>query len=118
MRFRFVFSELGIGLRRNVLMMFSVVVITAFSLLCLGAALLIHTQVNMMKHYWYQRLQISVYLCADHSTNPNCPTAATQQEIDNVQTTLNGLRPLVTDVAFVNQQQAYDIFKAEFKDAP
>lgn len=118
MRFRFVLSELAIGLRRNMLMMFAVVVITAFSLLFLGLALLVRSQVTMMRGYWYQQLQVSVYLCTDHSTNPNCPTAVTPQQIDDVRGTLDGLRPLVKSVNFVDQQQAYDIFKQEFKDSP
>ena len=118
MRFRFVLSELAIGLRRNMLMMFAVVVITAFSLLFLGLALLVRSQVTMMRGYWYQQLQVSVYLCTDHSTNPNCPTAVTPQQIDDVRSKIDGLRPLVKTVDYVDQQQAYDIFKQEFKDSP
>ena len=84
MRLRFVFSELAIGLRKNILMMFSVVIITAFSMLALGIALLVQRQVGHMKHYWYNQLQVSVYLCSEHSTNPNCPTAATNDQILDV----------------------------------
>jgi cell division transport system permease protein len=98
MRLRFVFSELAIGLRKNVLMMFSVVIITAFSMLALGIALLVQRQVGHMKHYWYNQLQVSVYLCADHSEN--------------------ALRPTVKTIDFVDQARAYEYFKETFKDAP
>jgi cell division transport system permease protein len=118
MRLRFVFSELAIGLRKNVLMMFSVVIITAFSMLALGIALLVQRQVGHMKHYWYNQLQVSVYLCADHSENPNCPTAATEAQIADVQTSLNALRPTVKTIDFVDQARAYEYFKETFKDAP
>ena len=118
MRLRFVFSELAIGLRKNVLMMFSVVIITAFSMLALGIALLVQRQVGHMKHYWYNQLQVSVYLCADHSENPNCPTAATEAQISDVQNALNGLRPTVKSIDFVDQARAYEYFKETFKDAP
>ncbi|MCL6537012.1 MAG: permease-like cell division protein FtsX [Acidothermus sp.] len=118
MRLRFVLSELAISLRRNLLMLFAVVVITAFSLFLFGIALLVQRQVNLSQHYWYQRLQVSVYLCAEHSTNPNCPTAATPEQVQQVEQTLNSLRPLVQSVQFIDQQQAYEIFKEEFKDLP
>src|SRR5665213_3195585 len=118
MRFRFVFSELAIGLRKNVLMMFSVVVITAFSMMALGVALLVQRQVGHMKHYWYNQLQVSVYLCSAHSTNPNCPTAATQAQITDVQNELQALQPTVKSIDFVDQARAYELFKETFKDAP
>jgi cell division transport system permease protein len=118
MRFRFVFSELAIGLRKNVLMMFSVVVITAFSMMALGVALLVQRQVGHMKHYWYNQLQVSVYLCSAHSTNPNCPTAATQDQITAVQNELQALQPTVKSIDFVDQARAYELFKETFADAP
>src|SRR5664279_5832713 len=118
MRLRFVFSELTIGLRKNILMMFSVVIITAFSMLALGIALLVQRQVGHMKHYWYNQLQVSVYLCSDHSTNPNCPTAATNVQRTQVQTELESLRPTVKTIDFVDQARAYELFKQTFHDAP
>jgi cell division transport system permease protein len=118
MRLRFVLSELAIGLRKNVLMMFAVVIITAFSMLFLGVGLLVQKQVALMQHYWYNQLQVSVYLCPSHSNNPNCPIPATEQQVSDVEASLNNLRPLVTSVSFVDQTQAYALFKQEFKDAP
>ena len=118
MRLRLVLSELAIGLRKNVLMMFSVVVITAFSMLAFGVALLVQRQVGHMKHYWYNQLQVSVYLCTAHNNNPNCPTAVTEDQTRDVQAELEKLRPTVTSIAFVDQTKAYELFKQEFKDAP
>jgi cell division transport system permease protein len=118
MRLRFVFSELAIGLRKNVLMMFSVVVITAFSMFALGIALLVQRQVGLMEHYWYNQLQVSVYLCAAHSNNPNCPTAVTEDQTRDVQAQLEKLRPTVKSIDFVDQARAYQLFKETFKDAP
>ncbi len=118
MRLRFVLSELAISLRRNLLMLFAVVVITAFSLFFFGAALLVRSQVHLSQGYWFERLQVAVYLCPNQSDNPNCPTAATNDQVNAVQNTLESLRPTVKSVQFVNQTQAYEIFKAEFKDTP
>jgi cell division transport system permease protein len=117
MRLRFVFSELVIGLRRNLLMMFAVVIITAFSMLFLGIGLLSRSQVNITKAAYFQRLQVSVFLCPAGSNHSNCPTAANAAQIDAIDKTLNSLRPLVTSVQFIDQQQAWQIFQQEFKDA-
>jgi cell division transport system permease protein len=118
MRLRFVFSELAIGLRKNLLMLFAVVIITAFSMLFLGLALLLQREVGLIKHSFYQKLQVSVYLCGSFSENPACPTPVTEAQISDIQNTLLGLRPTVTSVQFVDQQQAYQIFKTLFKDNP
>ena len=118
MRLRFVFSELAIGLRRNLLMMFAVVVIAAFSMMFLGASLLMRSQVGITKASYFGKLQVSVYLCPQGSPHPNCPTQANDAQIDAIQTTLENLRPLVTSVQFVDQAQAWQIFQQEFKDAP
>jgi len=117
MRLRFVFSELVIGLRRNLLMMFAVVIITAFSMLFLGIGLLSRSQVNITKAAYFQRLQVSVFLCPAGRNHSNCPTAANAAQIDAIDKTLNSLRPLVTSVQFIDQQQAWQIFQQEFKDA-
>jgi cell division transport system permease protein len=118
MRLRFVFSELSNSLRRNSLMMFAVVVITAFSMLILSAALLVRSQVNITKHSFYQKLQVSVWLCPENSPHPQCPTQANDVQIQAIQSQLNSLRPLVTNVDFVDQDQAWSIFKDLFANQP
>jgi cell division transport system permease protein len=61
---------------------------------------------------------VSVFLCPAGSPHPNCPTKANDAQINDVQTALNNLRPLVTSVEFIDQQRAWQIFQDEFKDAP
>ena len=118
MRLRFVFSELAIGLRRNALMMFAVVVITAFAMLVLCIGLLVRTQVGLTKHSYYQKLAVSVFLCPQDSPHAQCPTKATEAQIGDVGAALNGMRPLVTSVEFVNQDKAWAIYKDLFKNTP
>ena len=48
MRARFLVSEVGIGLRRNMTMTFAVIVTTAISLSLLGIGLLANAQVGAM----------------------------------------------------------------------
>jgi len=118
MRLRFVFSELAIGLRRNLLMMFAVVIIAAFSMMFLGTGLLMRSQVGITKAAYFGKLQVSVYLCPEGSPHPNCPTKANDAQIQNVEAALDNLRPLVKSVQFIDQDQAWQIFQQEFKDAP
>ena len=65
MRAGFVFSEVGIGLRRNLTMTFAVIVTVSISLSMLGIGLLTNSQVGVMKDYWYDKIEVSVYLCGD-----------------------------------------------------
>ena len=69
MRAGFVFSEVGIGLRRNLTMTFAVIVTVAISLSMLGIGLLTNSQVGVMKDYWYDKIEVSVYLCGDLSVS-------------------------------------------------
>ena len=118
MRLRFVFGELANSLRRNSLMMFAVVVITAFSMLILSAALLVRSQVSITKHSFYQKLQVSVWLCPENSPHPQCPTQANSVQTEAIQQQLNSLRPLVTNVEFIDQDHAWSIFKDLFANQP
>jgi cell division transport system permease protein len=115
MRAQFVLSEIGVGLRRNLTMTIAVVVSVALSLALAGASLLVRDQVNSMKGYWYDKVEVSVYFCtkADAKTAPQCADgAATQDQIDAVKAGLDKLTPsVVKDSTFENQQEAYKHWK-------
>ncbi|WP_424213526.1 permease-like cell division protein FtsX [Streptomyces sp. BI20] len=63
MRAQFVMSEIAIGLRRNLTMTFAVVISVALSLTLFGGSLLLGDQVTKMKGYWYDKVNVTVYLC-------------------------------------------------------
>ncbi|MFJ3924968.1 permease-like cell division protein FtsX [Streptomyces sp. NPDC090022] len=63
MRAQFVMSEIGVGLRRNLTMTFAVIISVALSLALFGGSLLMREQVSRMKGYWYDKANISIYLC-------------------------------------------------------
>jgi cell division transport system permease protein len=71
-RAQFVLSEIGIGLRRNLTMTIAVVVTVAISLALFGSGLLIRKQVETMKDFWYDKVEVSVYLCGAVSDSPTC----------------------------------------------
>ncbi|MFE9462092.1 permease-like cell division protein FtsX [Streptomyces virginiae] len=63
MRAQFVMSEIGVGLRRNLTMTFAVIISVALSLALFGGSLLMSEQVSRMKGYWYDKANVSIYLC-------------------------------------------------------
>ena len=117
MRARFIFSEVGIGLRRNLTMTFAVVITVAISLSLLGIGLLSNSQVRVMKDYWYDKIEVSVYLCGTLSDSPSCSggmvTPAQRLEIQN---DLEDL-PVVETVYYESQSEAFDRFQERFKDS-
>jgi len=118
MRASFVLSEIGIGLRRNLTMTIAVIVTTAISLALFGAGLLIREQVSTMKDFWYDKVEVSLYLCGDGSTSANCNgTSVTPDQRTEIQQELQET-PLVEKVFYESQQDAYKRFSEQFKDSP
>ena len=119
MRASFVLSEMGIGLRRNLTMTIAGVVTVAISLAIFGAGLLAQRQVDAMKDFWYDKVEVSMYLCGEGSKGPNCNgSAVTQEQRDQLiaEVTAN---PLVArnGVFYESQAQAYANFKKQFEDS-
>ena len=73
MQFRYVFSELRQGLRRNVSMHIAVVLTLFVSMTLLGLGVLMKQQTDIATRYLGNQLQVTVYLCRDGDANPACP---------------------------------------------
>ena len=117
MRARFLLSEVGIGLRRNLTMTFAVIVTTAISLSLLGIGLLSNSQVNAMKDYWYDKIEVSVYLCGSLSESPSCVGGVVNEEQRlGIKKDLEAL-PVVQSVFYESQSEAYTRFQERFKDS-
>lgn len=117
MRASFVLSEIGIGLRRNLTMTIAGVVTVAISLAIFGAGLLAQRQVSAMKDFWYDKVEVSMYLCGDGSKGANCNGSAVTEEQRNQLLTDVTNNPLVAKVYYESQQQAFENFKRQFKDS-
>jgi len=117
MRARFLLGEVGIGLKRNFTMTFAVVVTVAISLSLLGIGLLSNSQVKAMKDYWYDKIEVSVFLCGSLSESPSCSagiiSSAQRLEIQNELQKM----PVVANVYYESQSQAYSRFQERFKDS-
>lgn len=117
MRAGFLLSEVRIGLRRNLTMTFAVIVTTAISLSLLGIGLLSNAQVGAMKDYWYNKIEVSVYLCGSLSESPSCAGGVVNdQQRLAIKSDLEAL-PAVQSVFYESQSEAYAHFQERFKDS-
>jgi cell division transport system permease protein len=120
MRLQFVLEEISVGLRRNVAMALSVVLVTLVSLFLLGMGFLAQRQVDTMKDYWYDRVQVSIFLCGKDSEGATCADGAvTQAQKAQIQANLKSpqLAGYVQTVYYESQAQAFGRFKEQFKDS-
>jgi len=115
MRASFVMSEVRIGIRRNMTMTFAVIITVAISLTLLGVGFLANSQVRVMKDYWYDKIEVSVFLCGSLSESPSCsggPVSAAQRR--SIKKDIQAL-PVVQTVYFESQAEAYQHFQNQFK---
>ena len=117
MRAGFLLSEVRIGLRRNLTMTFAVVVTTAISLSLLGIGLLSNAQVGAMKDYWYDKIEVSVFLCGNLSDSPSCANGVvTAAQRLTIQQDLQEMS-VVDSVFYESQSEAFTRFQERFKDS-
>lgn len=117
MRATFIINEIGIGLRRNLTMTVAMIITTAVSLGFLGTAVLFNQQVSVMKDFWYDKVEVSVFLCGTDSTAPSCAGGAvTQTQRDQIRSDLQRL-PQVQRVFYESKRQAFARFKQQFKNS-
>ena len=115
MRAGFLFSEVRIGLRRNLTMTFAVIITVAISLSLLGIGLLANSQVRVMKDYWYDKIEVSVFLCGSLSESSSCASGpVSQEQRDSIKSDIEAL-PVVDKVYYESQSQAFIHFQERFK---
>ncbi|GAB3124370.1 permease-like cell division protein FtsX [Streptomyces calidiresistens] len=120
MRANFVLSEIGVGLRRNVTMTLAVIVSVALSLSLLGGSLLAREQVTSMKDFWYDKVQVSIFLCnkIDAETDPACARGAvTDEQRDELEAELKQY-DIVEEVFHETAEEAYAHYTEQQKDSP
>src|SRR3989337_2160963 len=113
----FIVHEIGIGLRRNLIMTLAMVITTAVSLGFLGMAILFNQQVSVMKDFWYDKVEVSVFLCGPDSTGASCASGeVTQDQRESIRSDLDAL-PEVERIYYESKQQAYERFKEQFRNS-
>ncbi|MCZ7459978.1 permease-like cell division protein FtsX [Streptomyces sp. WMMC940] len=118
MRAQFVLSEIGVGLRRNLTMTFAVIVSVALSLALFGGALLMREQVSTMKDFWYDKVNVSIYLCNknDAETDEKCSKGAvTAEQRDQIKSDLEEMN-IVEEVHHESADEAYKHYREQYSD--
>ena len=117
MRLLFIFSEVFQGLRRNLSMVVSVVLVTFVSLAFVGGAALIQRQVNLLQDDWFDLVEVSVFLCPRDSVIPSCAGGAvTDQQIETLRTLIDTeLADVVETVYFETKEEAFAAFERNFE---
>jgi cell division transport system permease protein len=88
-------------------MLVALILTVMISLGMLGSALLMSKQITTMKDFWFDKIQVSVFLTKD----------VTQPERDAIRAELEQL-PEVKRVYYESKDQAYQRFRQQFKDVP
>ena len=115
MRAGFIAQEVRIGLRRNITMTLAVMTTVAISLTLLGIGILANSQVRVMKDYWYDKIEVSVFLCGSLSESSSCASGpVTNVQRQAIESDLKAL-PVVQSVFYESQAQAYQHFQERFK---
>lgn len=121
MRVGLVLGEVFNGLRRNLSVVVSVILVTFVSLTFVGAAVLMQLQVQQMKTFWYDRAQVAIYLCTDFDESQTCSGDAADDEQKaaiEAALTSEALAPYIEDFFFVDHDLAYEEFTEQFADNP
>ncbi|MEV7525496.1 permease-like cell division protein FtsX [Streptomyces sp. NPDC091371] len=133
MRAQFVMSEIGVGLRRNLTMTFAVIISVALSLALFGSSLLMREQVTKMKGYWYDKANVSIYLCNKQDAQEASEAAAkpdgsaagstgvatcrkgavTDEQKRQIEAELKQM-PLVKSVAYESADEAFKHYQERF----
>lgn len=116
---RHTLRETWTGLRRNLTMTVAVIVTMWVSLSLFGAALLATQQVDLVKGKWYDKIEVSVFLCVSDVDGGQCTgnQAATQSQKDNIKSTLQA-NPQVSQIYYESKHQAYEEYQRVYKDSP
>jgi cell division transport system permease protein len=98
-------------------MTLAMVITTAVSLGFLGTAILFNQQVSVMKDFWYDKVEVSVFLCGADSEGASCANGeVTQDQRQTIRDDLDAM-PQVQRIYYESKQKAYTRFKEQFKNS-
>ncbi|MBJ7355888.1 permease-like cell division protein FtsX [Nocardioides sp.] len=110
MQLRYVFSELGQGLRRNVSMHIAVILTLFVSMTLVGLGVLLNQQRSIATEYLGNQLEIATYLCRDSDVNPSCTSAATDTQKEAIEAVIED-SPEVETYRFETKEEAFEKVK-------
>ncbi len=110
MQLRYVFSETGSGLKRNVSMSIALIVTIFVSLTLVGMGLLLNAQADKAEKFWGNKLQITVFMCNQNSKAANCSGDVTTTERQAIKGVIDD-NPEVASYYHQTKAQAFKTWK-------
>jgi cell division transport system permease protein len=110
MQTRYVFSELGQGLRRNLSMHLAVVLTLFVSLTLVGLGVLLNQQAAKAADHWGSQLQITVWLCKAQDSSPGCTGEVTEAQRDAIVAVITD-NPEVAGYTLESKAEAFEKVK-------
>lgn len=115
MQIRYVLSEARTGLRRNVSMTIALVVTIFVSLTLVGMGLLLNAQATKAENYWGSKLQITAFLCNQHSISEQCATGEVDEEQKQAIEHVLETHPEVESFTRQTKQEAFDTWRRVYQ---
>lgn len=110
MQLRYVYSELGQGLRRNLSMHIAVILTLFVSLTLVGLGVLLNQQAQRAADQWGNELQITVFLCRDGDQQPACVSEVTEAQKKAIAKEIED-NPEVSSYYFESKKEAFEKVK-------
>ena len=116
MQLRYVFSETGTGLRRNISMSIALIVTIFVSLTLVGMGLLLNAQADKAERFWGSKLQITAFMCNQNSKAPNCADGeVTPEQREQIEQVIEG-HPEVASYYHQSKDEAFQTWKRVYID--
>jgi cell division transport system permease protein len=106
MTLRYVFSELGQGLRRNLSMHLAVILTLLVSLTLVGLGVMLREQSAKAADQWGSELQITAFLCKARDDNPACAGEVTDAQKQRIASVVKA-NPEVAGYRFETKAEAF-----------
>ena len=116
---RHALTEVASGLRRNASMNVAILVTMWVSLTLFGLGTLVAQQVDLIKGRWYDRIEITVFLCTPATQGQNCVPGqgTTDAERDSIRAALEA-HPEVDQIFYQSKAEVFEEFKQTYADSP
>jgi cell division transport system permease protein len=115
MQLRYVFSETGTGLRRNISMSIALIVTIFVSLTLVGMGLLLNSQADKAEKFWGGKLQITVFMCNQNSQASTCSGEVSPQQKTEIKGVLDD-NAEVSSFYHQSKDEAFDTWKRVYID--
>jgi len=116
LRLGFILKEMFEGIRGNLSMVISIVLVTSISLTFVAVAALLQIQIGNLKDFWYERAQVAIYLCNDFAPEEQCPAGGITQSQQNAiagQLKSPALASYIESYDYESQDEAFSRLSSE-----